>query len=1131
MIKSRVWTLTCAGAFLMAAGAAAQTTSMAMGADRDTNEPSLLSRPAQLVLQDTTLSSALIRLSEVSGVPLAFSPTLIAADVRRVRCDCAELTIRQALDHLLRQTVFGYRELRGEILVFRQAPYPPVQGPRYATESTRFLPGLPRVAMLSAATMLVESTGTIRGRVVDSGTRTPVSNAQVSIVGTTISTLTDAEGRFLFTSVAAGTVTLSVSRIGYGATQRTVTVETDESVVVNFELTSHALALDEIVVTGTAGGAQRRAIGNVVERIDAGASLAVVPIADVQQLMAFKSPSVSVLPNQGEVGSGGAIRIRGASSLGLSSDPIVYIDGVRMNSDFGGPSREGGGNMSRLNDINPADIESMEIIKGPAAATLYGTEASAGVIQIITKRGIEGAPRFDISIGQGATWFQSPAERLGDSYALDDAGNLVSVNLYEHEEQHGLGPIFQTGHLQNYTASVTGGSGVIRYFVSGNWDDQTGVVDYNWLKGLGTRANLSVLPREDLTFSLLTTYARSTTRKWQGFPDDLYRAVLWGGPDLIDSRTRGFNRRTPEALRDEVERLGRVNRVITAFTVDHRPLSWLTHRLNIGLDVTNENNSILVKRSPLGAAGIFDAQSLGRKMTDQVRSEMVSIDYAGTLNFGLANDISSATSVGLQYFRKGVNVHTSDGRIFPAPGFETTSSAAITSSGEDFFENITVGSYVQQQFGWRDRLFVTGAVRADDNSAFGAAYDAAIYPKLSATWVVHEEPFWSLDWVSQLRLRAAWGAAGRQPDVFDAPRLYDAVTGPGDQAGITPSSFGNPDLKPERSEELEVGFDAGVLNGRVQFAYTHFTKKTRDAIVPVPIPPSMGFPGSQVLNVGALSSWGHEFSLTTRVLDRPGKQWEFAFQTSLLRDRVDDIGPVEFIHVGGSRSATNHRVGYPSQSIFYQRVLSADLHPDGSTTNEMCDGGTGPDGHRPGGPLVPCADAPLIYWGRSGNPTWEGGVASTLTWGDVRLHARVDGRGGHMFMENDNAAAHTTFTNTSWSNLQNNAVFQAYRKLGREALAFTNAGFIRLRDVSATYMLPSGWVERLGGSSASITISGRNMALLWQEQEYVKLPDGSVIPDPKVMDPERRFTDEVGTFHQALMPPLASVLTTIRFSF
>lgn len=1131
-VSAMLGTLMLSAGVPLAGSAQSSMAAARQGAAGKKLAPGLL-RPARLAVRDVTLANALTRLYDTSGVPISFSPSLLPRQ-RSVSCECKSMTVSRALDQLLSRTGLQYREIDGHVLLYRVVK-PDIVQPRFdlvELHYASFEAVQPRHAPFDFFELpVVIQEGTVTGSVRDAQTRRPLSGVQVHVPGSGLGTLTNAAGRYTLTNVPGGQVTIRAQMIGYAAGDTTISVSAGGTVTADFELREEALALNEIVVTGTAGGTQRRAIGNVVDRIAAAAALELAPTRDVQQLMAFKSPGMSILPAQADVGSGSAIRIRGSSSIGLSSEPLVYIDGVRMNSGFGGPTNAGGRNNSRLNDINPNDIESIEVIKGPAAATLYGTEASAGVIQIITKRGVEGEPSFDFVVGQGATWFPNPEENLPVLYGLDEAGNLISVNLYEHEAENGLGPIFQTGHLQNYSASVTGGTSAVRYFASASWDDRTGFVDYNWFEGLGTRANLSVIPRDNLTFSLNTSYHRSTNRKWQGGADDIFKQVLWGSPEKLDTRTRGFLRRTPEAIRDQTEALSAINRVITAFTVEHQPTSWMTQRLNVGFDVTHETNSELVRRSPEGAAGFFQSNSLGVKVIDAHEHEVLTVDYAATVSVPVTDDISSVTSVGAQYFRRSTESQVTEGRTFPAPGFESISAAAQTEASEDFLENATIGSYVQQQFGWRDRLFLTGAVRGDDNSAFGTNFDAAIYPKLSATWVVHEEPFWNIDALNRLRLRSAWGVAGRQPDAFDASRLYDAVTGPGDEAGLSPSSYGNPDLKPERSEELEVGFDAAFLNDRIDLAYTYYSKTTKDAIIPVPLEASRGFPGEQILNVGQLSNWGHEISLSARVVDRPGKMWEVGLKSAFLRDRVDDLGPAEFIFFSDSRGAGEHRVGYPLEGIFFIRVLSADLLPDGTTSNEMCDGGTGPDGHRPGGPPVPCDQAPKVYWGRGGNPTWEASVWTTFTLGNLRLYARADGRGGHMFMDADPPVAHTSFRNSSLSNLDNNPIFQAYRKLGRQPLGFTNAGFIRLRDVAATYTLPTEWVERFGGSNASITVSGRNLALLWQEQEHVKLSDGSIIPDPKVLDPERRFSGGQGNFVEALVPPLPVFMTTVRLSF
>jgi hypothetical protein len=200
----------------------------------------------------------------------------------------------------------------------------------------------------------------------------------------------------------------------------------------------------------------------------------------------------------------------------------------------------------------------------------------------------------------------------------------------------------------------------------------------------------------------------------------------------------------------------------------------------------------------------------------------------------------------------------------------------------------------------------------------------------------------------------------------------------------------------------------------------------------------------------------------------------------------------------------------------------------------MCDGGTGKDGIQPGGSPVPCAKAPLIYWGRGGNPTWEGTVVNTVTLFDnLSFQIEADGQGGNIIDDDDIAVAATTFNNTSLSNLHNNAVYQAYRQLGRAPIGFVNDGFVRLRSVSVTYNLPAAWARKLGGATrTNITVSGRNLLLLWQEQTHAILPDGSVVPDPLVRDPERRLVaTEIATFQQAKMPPLHSLLMTIRIFY
>src|SRR5204862_2246411 len=238
---------------------------------------------------------------------------------------------------------------------------------------------------------------------------------------------------------------LRVRFVGYAPKEQTVLVREGLTSTLDFGLTPRSLQLDQVVITGTGGVVQKRAVGNVVETLKAADVLEVAPARTVDQLVGARTPGVIVLPSSGQVGTGAQIRIRGASSLSLSNDPIVYIDGVRMNSDVAqGTPQRGGTGASRLNDIDPEDIESIEIIKGPAAATLYGTEASNGVVQIITKRGREGKPVFNLTMSQGTNWFLNAADRVGTLYGQDASGKLITWNPVEAEKARGT-PLFTNG--------------------------------------------------------------------------------------------------------------------------------------------------------------------------------------------------------------------------------------------------------------------------------------------------------------------------------------------------------------------------------------------------------------------------------------------------------------------------------------------------------------------------------------------------------------------------------------------------------------------------------------------------------------------------------------------------------------
>ncbi len=1139
------WAMICAAVAVICARPAPAVPQMvsAVAARSEPTQESLLDRTAKLQAQDVTLQSALFQLTRTSGVLVTYSPSLLRAGTRRVSCECATVTVREALNRMLAGTSARPVEMRGQIAVMPQPriAVPVLQVPN----AVHVTPPVPYVEDSGVASVQEPQGGTITGLVTDAATGQPLSSVQVYITGTGAGGLTRDNGRYLLQGVPTGTHTLTAQLLGYETITREVTVTEGQTVVQNFVLRQQALRLDAIVVTGTAGGTQRRAIGNVVAHVDASKVMEVAPVANVDQLLSQRTAGLMVLPSAGQVGTGSAIRIRGTNSMSLSNNPIVYIDGVRMDSDpTAGPGTRGGARISLLNQLNPDDIESIEIIKGPSAATLYGTEASNGVIQIITKRGSSGRPQFNISVRTGANWLQDPMTRAGGDpnaqvngyqWYKDSTGELKYVNLLQHEASLGNPPIFTTGAQQGYDISLRGGTDAVRYFTSLSWDHDDGVVGYDYSKMLTARANLDVTLAEHLLLKTSTGLVQSRVRLAQnpgGFGAEPFSNLIWGNPATLDTPKRGFLSAPPDVW-NKVTTRGDNDRVTTSIELHYDPFGWMSHRLAVGLDQNELNNWQLWPRQPAGTPNFWGARALGQKSIDRLTTRYLTIDYSGSAKATVRQDYTLTSSVGVQYYDRRTEEVTAQGSDFPAVPITTISGGAQRTGGETFVENVTLGAYGQEQVAWKNRVFVTGAVRADNNSAFGKQFHAAVYPKFSATWVLSDEPFWHVSWVDQLRLRTAWGQAGQQPGTFDAPRLYNPEVGYQDQPSLVPGSFGNPALKPERGAELEAGFDLSSLGGRLGLEFTHYHRTTQDAIVERPVSPSTGFSGSQIVNLGKLSSWGDELNITLAAIQTSSFRWDVETQLGTMHNRIDNLGDLTSVPAGGQQF---NIVGYPIGGFFAKRVLSAEIDGAGSVTSATCDGGTGTGGVNSGGAPVDCADAPRVYWGTP-TPTWEVGITNAFTFfNNLRVYARVEGNGGHWEFNSELRAAHNVGV-TRDVLCKCHPIMQATRLYENNVMGFLQGGFLRLREVGASYTLPAKWVSNVGASRASISMAARNLYMLWTKAEgWGTWRDGRIAPPGGFggrwsWDAELRSTGNVRVDQQTVMPPFASATVTMRVSF
>jgi hypothetical protein len=496
----------------------------------------------------------------------------------------------------------------------------------------------------------------------------------------------------------------------------------------------------------------------------------------------------------------------------------------------------------------------------------------------------------------------------------------------------------------------------------------------------------------------------------------------------------------------------------------------------------------------------------------------ITADYSATARAALTSSIGSATSVGGQYYRRRTDITEITARDFPLPGVRTAAGAATQQGSQDYVSNTTIGLYGQQEFDLNDRLFITAGVRVDNNSAFGEDFELATYPKVSLSWMLSEEPFWTLGFIRQLRLRGAFGASGQQPIAFAALQTYEPSTGPGDRPIATPQFPGNQQLKPERGEELEFGFDAQLLD-RLSVEFTYFTKRTRDAILQRPTSPSAGFPNPQYVNVGRVHNHGIELAATLRVLRGEPLSWEISGSLGTADDEIEDMGglpPLVFSALPFQR----HQAGFPIASFFTRRVLSATFDPEsGTTTDLVCDDGAGGS--------VPCAEAPAVFFGTT-TPTYTGSIANAVTIGGrLRLNALVDFRGGNKLFDADSWARCSVF---GVCDINMNPASHDPRRVATTERAGTleyvdafihDASFAKLREISAAYSLPEDWLTSIGASAATLSVSARNL------HTWTDYPG---------LDPERRagFTtdnNQLVAFDQAIMPPLAQLVAALSITF
>jgi TonB-linked SusC/RagA family outer membrane protein len=972
-----------------------------------------------------------------------------------------------------------------------------------------------------------QSGASISGKVTARETNEPLSDSRVIVLGTSIFTVTNAEGRYTLRNVPPGNVEVRVLRVGYTEQKRPVTVTTGQTATLDFALDRTLVVLQEVVTTAT-GDQRRSELGNSISTIDVSKKIQESPIKNMGDLLVAKAPGVQVLPSN-MTGGGSRVRVRGTSSLSLTNDPIYVIDGVRLTSQSSSLTIGVGGTApSRVNDISPEEIENIEIVKGPSAATLYGTDASNGVIVITTKKGRAGAAKWSV-FGEGGMIFDlndypaqyailghTPADptKVARCYLWQTSATATATGPACIKDSTSINNLFadpdltmiKQGSRGQGGLQVSGGTENLTYFVSGTVQREIGPIgmpaaDLRRFDSLGVgvsdkwkrpnalrqgsfRNNLRAAINSKLDLNVQMGYIKLDQRLPQvdnnvnsfwynaevgpGFrgPGPGYSGVGSRGQPL-----NGYASFTPGDIFQFYTNQN-IQRFIGSVNPDYRPFSWLETRGDFGVDLTNNQEFKLCELSQCPDFGT-QRQGSARDARRNLRNLTAVWTASGTWN--PLTSVISRTTAGTQYGAFQDDRADAEGQQLP-PGAQTPADGTIPIVRAGTTLQKTLGLFVEEQVSFRDRLTVTGAVRSDQNSAFGTDFQRVYYPKASISWVMSEESFfpqWS--WLNYFRPRASFGASGVQPGPNDAARTYATTVtniAATDIGGLRSNLLGNSKLKPERSTEFETGFDTRLFNSRVNVELTYYNKLSKDALIDQTLAPSAGTANNTVkANLGSVKNWGYEALINSQLVNRRFVSWDLTFSGAYNTNKLvtlgkdptgKDIPPI----IG---TTISQKPGYPLNGYWTRPFTWSDANGDGIIVpSEVAIGDT------------------AVFQGYS-QPRLELSITNGVELFNhrLRLTALVDHKSGYKVLNSEqqflcqqsvSCKDISSFEVPLWR--QARAIANRFTPVQTSFGYIEDNHFTRIRELSATFNFPDAFIRkyaRAGG--ASINLGVRNIAV------------------------------------------------------
>jgi len=768
----------------------------------------------------------------------------------------------------------------------------------------------------------------------------PLPGISVFVKSTTLGTTTDADGKFTIEgSLKNGSYQLEFTGVGFKPQTKNFSVPLSGSSF-DVQMEPDVLGLNEVIVTGTSVATSKKVLGNAVSTVSADA-IRFSAATGIDGALQGKVAGAQITQNSGNPAGGISVRLRGPSTITGSSDPLYIVDGVIVNND----SRElidlGGYAQNRLVDISPNDIERIEIIKGAAAAAIYGSRANNGVVQIFTKRGKAGKPQISFTTNLRTNSLRKALPFNEYPFRFNNPTNNTDLTQTPVERFDYQDKIFRTGLGTENNLSIAGGTEQTKYYVGLNNTFNQGIIDKTSFSRNGIRLNINQKISPVFSMSAGANYTLSSSKEIpNGGISEAYGALTgfifsnnFINPER-DPVTGVYPSTAPVAIlrrTNPLEAINRfdfgqtVNRFIGNVQLNAKPMEGLNIDLIFGLDNYTQNATGYIP--PRNTTPSYDA-GLSRRADATVlqTNTDLNISYKKQLNSWL----ESTTGLGgtIQYIKT-----TTFGANAQQLGLfgQTINNGTIVAS-EFRSEQSIMGAFLQQTFGLGDKFFITGAGRVDASSVYGINNRWQFFPKVSGSYVLSQEPFFYNSSfgkaISSMKLRAAWGQSGNLTAIgaFDrftnfAPVNYGGATG-----YISGAGRGNVDVLPERQVELEIGTDISFFNEKLSLEFTYFRKDVQDLLLQRNLAPTTGF-SNQFFNIGNMSNRGFEALVKAVPVQTKDFSWVTSVSYTHNKNQVFDVpgtGVLTFPGGFGQVAAVNGEPLGAFYSAFFAR------NPDGS---------------------------------------------------------------------------------------------------------------------------------------------------------------------------------------------------------